>query len=206
MRRIIKKNNKTGFTLMEMMLALAIILMISGLTVILIVSIKKSFMQVYNQNDAADYAMLYGRTFEQSFLGKVVNETTEKKYDYAVKKSGGSYKLTCNNASVIDFKQSKTQDGTKDKWEVKMGFYWDSSSNTVWYRVYMWDNYYNPGQLAYIYTNNVFLPHFSDAIGSITVSDSAVLSSGQTGYTGDTTDNIGDSHFKQAIRFEPATT
>jgi prepilin-type N-terminal cleavage/methylation domain-containing protein len=50
--------NKKGFTLLELMLSIAIILIISGLLVGLIVAIKDGYMTVYNQNDSADYALL----------------------------------------------------------------------------------------------------------------------------------------------------
>ena len=51
--KIIKKNKK-GFTLLELMLSIAIITLLSGLLIILVISIKDSFMTVYNQNDSAD--------------------------------------------------------------------------------------------------------------------------------------------------------
>ncbi|MBP5655836.1 MAG: prepilin-type N-terminal cleavage/methylation domain-containing protein [Clostridiales bacterium] len=190
MRRISKKNKK-GFTLLEMMLSIAIIVMISGLLVTLIVCIKDSFMTVFNQNDSADYAMLFARGFEQSFLGKVVNETSDPSYEYHVGVNGaGSYRLFCNSHSVFDTAQSRTQNGTVEKWEIKMGYKWDDSRNMVLYKVYVWDNYYNPGKLAYIYEGGFMIPHFSDQIGEITVSGSNIVS--------------GDTDYKDHIKFKPA--
>lgn len=57
MRRINK--NRRGFTLVEMMLSLAIIAIIFGLTTALMISISESFTMTYNLNDASDYAMLW---------------------------------------------------------------------------------------------------------------------------------------------------
>lgn len=174
MRRITKKSKK-GFTLLEMMLSIAIILMVSGLLVTLIVCIKDSFMTVFNQNDSADYAIMFARGFEQSFLGKVVNETTESKFTYKVGIDGsGSYRLMLNGHSVFETAQSKTRNGTLEKWQIKMGYKWDETRNMVSYKIYIWDNYYNPGKLAYTYEDGFVLPHFSDQIGEISVSGSSI--------------------------------
>ncbi|MBO4579510.1 MAG: type II secretion system protein [Clostridiales bacterium] len=197
MRRI-SKNNKKGFTLLEMMLSIAIILMISGLTVILIVTIKDSFMTVYNQNDSADYAMMFGRGFEQSFLDKVVNEHTDNTFKYQVAEiSGHSYRLQCNGNSVFSPAQNRTANDTKDKWLIKMGYKWDESRNMVYYRVYVWDNYYNPGKFVYVYEDGFMLPHFSDSIGEISTSGSAILTGGD-GYQAD------DGDYKSMITFKAA--
>ena len=197
MRRI-SKNNKKGFTLLEMMLSIAIILMISGLTVILIVSIKQSFMTVYNQNDSADYAMLFGRGFEQSFLDKVVNEHTDSTFKYQVNEVGsGAYRLQCNGNTVFNPAQSRTANDTKDKWLIKMGYKWDETRNMVYYRVYVWDNYYNPGKFVYVYEDGFMLPHFSEAIGTITLSGGSPMTGGD-GYRAD------DGDYKSVITFKAA--
>ena len=197
--RKISKNNKKGFTLLEMMLSIAIILMVSGLLVTLIVCIKDSFMTVFNQNDSADYAVMFARGFEQSFIGKVVNETTENKYEYKVGLDAtNSYRLICNGNSVFETSQSKTQNDTKEKWIIKMGYNWDATRNMVNYRVYVWDNYYNPGKLAYIYSSGFMLPHFSDEIGKIEVSGGNILSGGVPGSDGH------DSEYFDKITFTPA--
>ena len=54
-----------------MMLALAIIAIVFGLTTALMVSIKDSFVMTYNLNDSSDYAVLYGYGIENSVLAKV---------------------------------------------------------------------------------------------------------------------------------------
>ena len=48
------KSSKKGFTLVEMMLAIAIIMLISGLFVSLIIAVKDSFYRVYNDDDSSD--------------------------------------------------------------------------------------------------------------------------------------------------------
>ena len=73
MKRI--HSSKRGFTLVEMMLALAIITIIGWTTVALMIATKDSFMTTYNNNDSADYAMLYANGFENSFLAHTQNHS-----------------------------------------------------------------------------------------------------------------------------------
>ena len=66
MKKTIK--NRKGFTLVEMLLSLAIICMIGGVIGGVCVSISNSFVTTYNIDDSADYALLYAKAFENSFL------------------------------------------------------------------------------------------------------------------------------------------
>lgn len=152
--------SKKGFTLLELMLSIAIILMISGLLVGLIVAIKDAYMTVYNQNDSADYALLQARTFEQSFLGNAFNGDNDASFEYTIKDN----QLNCNNTPIVVFNQMKTQGGAKDKWSIVMGFKYEDTTNLVRYRVCMYDNYYNPGKLAYIIEGGFLLPHYDREI------------------------------------------
>ena len=60
--------NKFGFSLLEMVLAIAIIVLIGGVIAGICASISNSFVTTYNIDESADYAMLYARGFENSFL------------------------------------------------------------------------------------------------------------------------------------------
>ena len=157
--KLINKSKK-GFTLLEMMLSIAIILCLSGLLVILIISIKSSFMTVYNQNDSADYAVLQGRGFEQSFLGNVCFDRSIDTFTYTINNN----KLTCNSRPVFEPAQSKTQNGTKDKWKIEMYYTYEEADKMVKYKIYVYDNYYNPGKLAYTYNGGFLLPHYDKTV------------------------------------------
>lgn len=159
--KIIKKNKK-GFTLLELMLSIAIITLLSGLLIILVISIKDSFMTVYNQNDSADQAILYGRAFEQAFLRDTCTSQTTKTFIY--KMDNTTYKLLCNNKPVIEPKQSKTLNGTKDKWIIQMYFNYSDINKMVNYRIQMYDNYYNPGKLTYTYDGGFMIPHYTKKV------------------------------------------
>ena len=150
MKRI--HNSKRGFTLVEMMLALAIITIIGWTTVALMIATKDSFMTTYNTNDSADYAIMYSNGFENAFL------------ENAQKGIAGTFGTTMgdgtgNNDSVLEkasgvpvFKprQLKTTNRnsgkTVDKWLIRMFYHVDGNdaSQTVKYKIIVVDNYYSP--------------------------------------------------------------
>src|SRR5574344_2738497 len=74
------RKNRRGFTLVEMVLSLAIISIIFGLTTTLVVCVRNSFMSTYNLNDSSDYAVLYGSGFENSILSHTQNRVSGKWY------------------------------------------------------------------------------------------------------------------------------
>ena len=159
MRRLY--SSKRGFTLVEMMLALAIISIIGWTTVALMIAIKDSFMTTYNTNDSSDYAMLYADGFENSYLAHSQN------------KSAG--KFGCNTNSVLEQndgvpvftpRQMKTTNVTTgdvvDKWVVRTYFYVDpaDASKTVKYKIFILDNYYSPTwKVMSVYEGSVWAPH-----------------------------------------------
>ncbi|MCR4688644.1 MAG: prepilin-type N-terminal cleavage/methylation domain-containing protein [Saccharofermentans sp.] len=148
--------NKRGFTLVEMMLSLAIITIIFGLTTALMVAIKDSFMTTVNTNDSADYGQLYAMGFEESLLRNTNNG------------DAGTWSIQDNllkidSTAVFTPTQLKTTtpSGARvDKWKIQMYFNVDSGGR-VDYIVYVIDNYYDPGKLTYTYKGSLWLPHFS---------------------------------------------
>ena len=54
-----KRASKKGFTLIEMLLAIAITMIISGLFISLIVSIRSSYYRSYNDVDCSDIGIFY---------------------------------------------------------------------------------------------------------------------------------------------------
>ena len=171
MRRIIK--NKRGFTLVEMMLSLAIISIIFGLTTALMMSINNSFTMTYNLNDASDYAVLYGYGLENSVLAEVSKGNAT---EWVVKDSV----LLFNDAPVFEPKQMKTkQNGTGpsvDKWEINMGYSIDPNNpSVVNYVIYVYDNYYDPNKpLMCKYEGSFWLPHSSANISVETVTEEGI--------------------------------
>ena len=173
MKRVSK--NKKGFTLIEMMLSIAIIMIISGLFVTLIVAIKNSYLSVYNADDSADYAMLFAQGFENSFLSCAQRSDLSSSVTYYVANSHLYKEVSGTPELVFSTTQNKvaSQDGyIKDKWDIKMDYEWDSSKNSVKYTITIIDNYYAPGNVCCVYESYVGLPHFDN--GSISVGTKTV--------------------------------
>ncbi len=181
MRRIYK--NRRGFTLVEMMLSLAIIAIIFGLTTALMVSISESFTMTYNLNDASDYAMLYGYGLENSVIAQVSQKKGATWTIGSYTQDGVTYDsiLMCGKDPVFLPSQMKTkQNGTGlsvDKWLVKMFF--KTEGSMVSYVVLIYDNYYNPEKpLMYKYEGSFWLPHSSANITADDTSDTDALAVG----------------------------
>lgn len=180
MRRITK--NKRGFTLVEMMLSLAIIAIIFGLTTALMMSINDSFTLTYNLNDASDYAVLYGYGIENSVLAEVSkgSATTWRVNNDSI--------LLFNDTPVFEPSQMKTkQNGNGplvDKWEIKIGFMVDPANpSLVKYVVFVYDNYYDPTKpLMCKYEGSFWLPHSTANISVGHSDDSPDVASLAPGY------------------------
>lgn len=167
--KCVSKKSKKGFTLIEIMLSIAIITIISGLFVALLVAIKDSYLNVYNADDSTDYAMLFAQGFENSFLGTVQDTTETHTVSWKVDNS----QLYRNSTVVFATNQMKTTtkgtNNVKDKWKIEMTYEYDGT-NTISYHIDVIDNYYNPGQLTCKYDGSFAILHFDN--GTITVTDS----------------------------------
>ena len=155
------KNNKRGFTLVEMMLALAIIVIIGWTTVALMRATKDSFMTTYNVNDSSDYAVLYSDGIENAFL-----RHTQEKSDATIKIDPAHSILRENGNQVFAPSQMQTKrisDGaTVDKWEVRAFFRYAEADGkqVVQYKVFVVDNYYSPTyKVMCTHENAIWAPH-----------------------------------------------
>ena len=173
MKRI--HNNKRGFTLVEMMLALAIIVIIGWTTVALMMATRDSFMTTYNTNDSSDYAVLYADGFENTYLrhtqedaavGTTSTITIDKTHSI----------LKDNGVAVFAPSQMTTKNVNNghivDKWEIRMYFHYDNTDGKqiVNYKVFVVDNYYSPTyKVMCIQEGEVWAPHMG--YGKITLSN-----------------------------------
>ena len=171
MKRI--RNSKRGFTLVEMMLALAIITIIGWTTVALMIAIRDSFMTTYNVNDAADYALLYANGFENAFLAHT------QKHNNGVFRIRETDSVLCsqnNSTPVFSPSQMKTTNrntgAVVDKWLVRM-YYKVSATDyaqVVQYKIIVLDNYYAPDlKVMNVYEGSVWAPHMGP--GKVTCSN-----------------------------------
>ena len=175
MRKI--SRTKKGFTLLEMMLSLAIITIISGCLYTLVVAIKDSYISTYNSDDSIDYAMLYAKAFENDFLARTQQSGVYHKDDeiiwYSgveggvaslyreVKISGGASTTSRVFTMSMNKVYNPAGSGTVDKWKILMTY--SVSGNCVNYKITCIDNYYDPGVVRCIYEGGFWLPHNGDA-------------------------------------------
>lgn len=146
--------NKRGFTLVEMMTAIAIICLIMGLFVSLVIAVKDSFYRTYTSNDAADYAYLYSTAIENYIL-KCAESDPGTAHTFTIDAENGS-KFLVDGAEEFTLTQMTKDDGTV-KWRVYMDAV-DKGSGLIEYTLYFVDNYVNPGELVYTYEGTLWIP------------------------------------------------
>lgn len=177
MKKIRRK--RKGFTLVEMVLVLAITVMLGGIIAGVCASISNSFLTTYNIDDATDYAMLYAKGFENSFLTNCQADM-EGSEGHALKwritnpggQAGSVPTLTVitldedgndgAGTAVFDpanlYSVSSTQ---KSKWAVSMFFKYDAANCYVDYRIFVKDNL---GNSKYVtrYDGGFWIPRMED--------------------------------------------
>ena len=189
----IKHKNKRGFTLLEMMLSVAIINIVSGCLWTLIVAIKDSYISTYNSDDSCDYAMLYAQGLENSVLAATQQKNVYAKNDtisWRVGTNSGNVSLlktlthagSSSTTPVFTMTMNKVyslrQDGSHanvDKWIVKLTY--ELEGSYIKYHITVTDNYYDPGHVKCVYDGGFWLPHNSVGPFSVgkTVEDNDTL-------------------------------
>lgn len=150
-----KKSNKKGFTLLEMLLAVAITLLISGLFISLIVSIRASYYRAYNDADCADIAQMYAQALENQILYDAQNGVTDK-----IEIVNSVLKSSANTNLGFDTMPNFNNADNTEKWDIRMLAAFDPSTNIFYYRFYFIDKYVNPGYLHYVYDGSFWIPNY----------------------------------------------
>lgn len=173
MKRLYKR--RKGFTLVEIVLALAIIILIGTVIFGICASIANSFVLTYNIDDSSDYAMLFARGFENSFLatsqqGGDSGTTCTWYVDTAMGKAGVPT-LRLVTPEAPEGKSDKDNavfdplymggDGDSHKWDVLMFYKWDPDNDRVLYRILLKDNR-NSTDFTYYYEGGFWVPRFTD--------------------------------------------
>lgn len=187
------KQNKYGFTLVEMMLSIAIIIIISVLFVPMLISVKDSFKRVYNANDAADYAQLYAKAFENQLIYDIQNGVSGSSYTYRVTpydatNASNSCIFLANETDVYNFAEingmNTNRDG-KPKWEIIMDYDVDvlpsGKGYIIEYCVVMVDQFNDPGSVELEYGGSFWIPPMM--AGDAGATPSFFISGSSTGYT-----------------------
>ena len=174
------RKNKKGFTLVELLLSLAIICMIGGVIAGLCASIGSSFGTTYNLNDSSDYAALFGRGFENSFLSITQGAGVAKQsWTWYISKPGESGStvsvptLMVNNSKggptpVFQPKFLTKAGSSETKWDIYTFFKKTETTNpetgeksiVILYRIFVIDK--GNKNFAYRYDGKVWVPRFEE--------------------------------------------
>ncbi len=178
--KIINKN-KRAFTLVELMIAIAIICLIMGLFVSLILAVKNSFYRTYTSNDAADYAYLYSKAIENYIL-------RESETDPGVEHTF-TIDADNNSAFLVDDAEPFSMEQMMREGNAKWRVYLDGSvdaNGLLSYTLYFVDNYVNPGELVLTYKGTLWIPCHgtSQPAASVTITHEG-SSASWNGYAGE---------------------
>lgn len=159
------RKNRKGFTLVEMILSLAIICLLGGVIAGVCAAISNSFGTTYNIDDSTDYAMLYGKGFENSFLANTQgNGASGNTWEWWVD-SGSAIpylKMRTNtpNKTINVFEPKMIGNKTTDsKWKIYMFYRFNDTTATVDYKIFIKDNYAKT-PYVYVYEDSFWVPQF----------------------------------------------
>ncbi len=153
------RKNK-GFTLLELVLAMAIMLIVIPFVFGTFYIINVSHANVTLINDAKDYAALNGRAIENILINSkavTVSNSTSPEAGFSVLSFDADGKLLLNGSEAFTYDHYKVKDGTQ-KWTVSVSFLLESGSKTLNYTIEVKDNT-KPGKpVKYTLVSSVYLP------------------------------------------------
>ena len=162
MKRLSK--HKLGFSLLEMVLVLAIVCMLGGIIGGLCIAMSNSFLTTYNIDDSSDYASLFARGFENSFLAQSQKGGAANTATWYTNTSAGYPTLRIekggSTSAVFEPQFLGGSDGVY-KWDVHMFYRWEESSERVLYCVVLKDHKMGT-DFMYFYQGGFWVPRFTD--------------------------------------------
>lgn len=177
MKKITRKK-KAGFTLIEVMLSIAIILLISGLFVSLIIATHESYYTTYNYNDSTDYCQMYGKIIQDQILADRQDSSfaSGTSRTYSMDPSQCQFVDGSGNA-IVELPRVTNRDGTL-KWIFAISDVdFDDGTNICTIEITVIDNYRNPGAVLYTYEFSFWVPNMTDRDGN-PIGDRITIESG----------------------------
>lgn len=165
-----QKKNKKGFTLVEMILSVAIICLIGGVIAGVCAAISNSFATTYSIDDSADYAMLYAKGFENSFLANTQPKVAGMQWEISNPQNDSTKFPTLMFGPKDKTKKAVFEPkfignkSTDYKWRIAMFFYYDTDTETVKYRIFLADAY-SKTNFIYMYDDGFWVPRFKERSG-----------------------------------------
>lgn len=144
--------------MIEMLLAIAITLIISGLFISLIVAIRSSYYRTYNDDDCADIAAMYAEALENQILLDIQNDE-----DDTIRIGTDGVLTNTNTAHPIDFGliDNFNRASSDQKWDIRMICYFNPDTNEFRYQFFFVDKYVMPGYLHYVYEGSFWIPYYA---------------------------------------------
>lgn len=131
-----------GFTILELVLAMAIMLIVVPFAFGTFYIISVSHAEVALVNDAKDFATLNANALENILInsdGIIVSNSTSPETGYAVISFNTDSELLVDGATVFDYTPYKLKDGTL-KWDLDVSFELDAVNKIVKYTILVRDN------------------------------------------------------------------
>ena len=146
MKKVFKSNKilRSGFTLLEMVLVIAIMLIMSTYLYSSFKVVNYSHLKVAVVNDMHDYASLTLHAIENHLIN-----ATSIGEGQSIKLSGDSSKVLINEADALPGFQQYHVGGTAAKWFLTLNFTCDQESKTVTVVLTMKDNAEPDSGVAY---------------------------------------------------------
>ncbi|MBN1892371.1 MAG: type II secretion system protein [Clostridiales bacterium] len=165
MRKILNKSthSKKAFTLLEIILAMAIMVIVIPMVFGTFYLIYRSHAEVTVLNDAKDYASLnvlaINNLVENASSAKASGSFEGANYMAAIYVKDGELWVTSGSGDTqaFDYPQYTLADGTK-KWDIGVSFSVLPPTKTIKYTVTVYDNA-NPGVPYYTLDTSIYLPN-----------------------------------------------
>lgn len=159
-----RHNSKKAFTLIEIVLAMAIMIIVIPLVFAAFYLVQLSHAGVAVLNDAKDYAALNAMAIENVVINASagsVSGAVDGSYSSSVYCSSGRLYFRNGGSAVpmFDYDQYKIASG-EDKWDVDVLFTLSAGNQTLTYSVRLFDNS-DPSATSpyYVLTSSVYLPN-----------------------------------------------
>ena len=178
MKRL-SKGTKAGFTLIELMLAIAIILLISGMFVSLIIATNSSYYTTYNYNDSTDYCQMFGKIIQDQILADRQDDTFSSgaARSYLMNSSICQFCRAGSSTPIVEVPRVADGSGTL-KWIFAVSdVTFDTDSNIATIKINVIDNYRTPGNVLYNYDLTFWVPNLESSSGSA-VGDTITITRG----------------------------
>lgn len=148
-------NRRKGFTLLELVLAMAIMLIVVPFMFGTFYIINVSHANVTLINDAKDYAALNGRAIENILIN--AKSVSIGGSGDSVLSFDGDGNMLLNGARAFNYDHYKVKDGTQ-KWLLDVTFSLDAAHKTINYTILVKDNSKAGKPVKYTLSSSVFLP------------------------------------------------